>query len=98
VTPVGDALVDLLLRAIEEGRPRLRDIADWVVDAARPPQGLRLVADDGTLYTGFLFVKDNEPVVVLAVRADRPRHPPVTQQHRQYVDEPAWFYDDAPPR
>lgn len=39
-----DALVDMLLRAVQQGRPRLRVVAEWIAEVARPPRGVRLVS------------------------------------------------------
>ena len=100
---LGDALVDVLLRAVNYRRPKLRAVADWIVEVARPPRGVRLVADDGAEYSGLVLIEHNQPVLMFAVcvkgprtvtspsasRGSRPSYSPV-------LDESSWndFNDD----
>lgn len=67
---IGEALVDALLLSIEE-HPRVRRAVEWVTDVASPPEGVRLVADDGAEYTGVVFVDANRPRLMLAVRSGK---------------------------
>lgn len=88
---VGDALVDILLRAVDQGRPRLRAVADWIADVARPPRGVRLVSDDGTEYSGVVIVERNEPVVMLALCVSGPRQrAPHSAPYPRSFDDPLW--------
>lgn len=95
---LGDALVDVLLRAIEQGRPRLRVVAEWIADVARPPRGVRLVSDDGAEYSGVVIVEHNEPVVMLALCVSGPRHREArSAPYSRSFDEPLWrSFDDHP--
>ena len=65
---IGDALVDVLLRAVDESRPRLRALAEWIADAAQPPRGVRLLAEDGSEFSGLVLVERNRPLMMLALR------------------------------
>lgn len=91
---LGDALVDVLLRAVNQRRPRLRVVAEWLVEVARPPRGVRLVADDGAEYSGIVFVEHNEPMLMVARCVKAPRHPqprssPPVPYSRPF-DEESW--------
>ncbi len=104
MTGLGDALVDVFLRGVALGRPRLRNVADWIADAARPPHGVRLVADDGSEYTGVVLVERNRPIVMLAVnvghdttgryQAPQQRYAPPFRRDRGYHDEPNLSFED----
>ena len=63
---IGEALVDALLIGIE-GHPRVQRAVEWIANVASPPEGVRLVADDGAEYTGLVFVDANRPRLMLAV-------------------------------
>lgn len=103
---IGEALVDVLLDAVEEGRPRVRRVIDWIADVARPPPGVRLVADDGTEYTGLVLVEANRPRLMFALRVGvsnplavhdaRYRREP--QYLRHVLDEELWRRGDDPYR
>ena len=99
VDGIGDALVDALLRGIDEGRPRLRAIADWIAEAAQPPRGVRLVADDGSEFSGLVLVERNRPLLMLAVRvgaaAPQEQWPP---PYPTPYERPLWSsYDEDGP-
>jgi len=104
VDGLGDALVDALLRAVDEGRPRLRAMADWIADAAQPPRGVRLVADDGSEFSGAVLLERNRPVLMLALRVGAASHPmPTPRPHAPYAtpyERPLWssYDEDAPIR
>lgn len=99
---VGEALVDVLLQTFVEGRPRVRRVVEWIADVARPPTGVRLVANDGSEYTGFVLLEANQPKLMVALRvgvAGRsiPREPPYpreTQYLRPVFDEHLWRRDE----
>lgn len=67
---IGEALVDALLLGIE-GHPRLRRTVEWVGEVGKPPEGVRLVADDGAEYTGVVIVDANRPRLMFAVRSGK---------------------------
>jgi hypothetical protein len=67
VISIGEALVDALLLGIEV-HPRVRRAVEWVTEVARPPEGVRLVVDDGAEYTGVVVVDANQPRLMFAVR------------------------------
>ena len=95
---LGDALVDVLLRAVEQERPRLRAMAEWIADVARPPRGVRLVSEDGAEYSGVVIVERNEPVVMLALCVGGPRpRAPHSVPYRQSFDERRWRSSDDSP-
>lgn len=73
MTGAGDALVDAVLHGLGDARPRLRALAQWVIEASRPPRGVYLVAPDGAEFSGVLLVDRNEPVMMLAVCVPRLR-------------------------
>ena len=88
---LGDALVDVLLRAVDQGRPRLRVVAEWIAEVARPPRGVRLVSDDGAEYSGVVLVEHNEPVLMLALCVSGPRHrTPRSAPYPRSFDDPLW--------
>jgi hypothetical protein len=87
---LGDALVDALLRAVDQGRPRLRVVAEWIAEVARPPRGLRLVADDGAEYSGVVIVEHSEPVLMLALCVSGPRRREACAPHPRSFDDPLW--------
>ena len=88
---LGDALVDVLLRAVDQGRPRLRVLADWLAEVARPPRGVRLVSDDGAEYSGVVLVEHNEPVLMLALCVSGPPHRGSrSMQYPRSFDDPLW--------
>ena len=43
-------------------------MADWIAEAAQPPRGVRLVADDGSEFSGLVLVERNRPLMMLALR------------------------------
>jgi len=106
VTEIGDALVDVFLRAVDENRPRLRALAEWISEAAQPPRGVRLVTDDGAEYTGVIVVECNRPVVMLALRVGAASHresPPSPRHATPYAspyERPMWsaYDEDGPVR
>lgn len=85
---IGEALVDVMLRSVVTGGPRVRRVVDWIVDGARPPIGVRLVADDGTEYTGFLLVEANRPRLMFALRVGAVRGAVHAATH--YTNEPRY--------
>jgi hypothetical protein len=104
VNDIGDAFVDALLRAVDEGRPRLRRMAEWIADAAQPPRGVRLVADDGSEFSGVVLLERNRPVLMLALRvaaASHPMPPPRPQvPYATPYERPLWspYGEDGPIR
>jgi hypothetical protein len=112
------AELELILEILAEGiataiRRRQLEIArhlelayEWLREAARPPAGVRLVADDGSAYSGFAVFEKNEPVLMLAFRHGGGRAPIVTPppaHHRSYYgtglldpDDPRWDRDVNP--
>ena len=97
---LGDALVDVLLRAVNQQRPRLRVVAEWLVEVARPPRGVRLVADDGAEYSGVVFVEHNEPMLMVALCVKAPRHPAPRSAPVPYArtfDEARWNHVNDDP-
>jgi len=100
VNDIGDALVDALLRAVDEGRPRLRAMADWIADVAQPPRGVRLVADDGSEFSGVVLVERNRPLLMLALRvgAASQREPRPQAPYATPYERPLWSsYDEDGP-
>lgn len=103
---IGEALVDVLLQAVEESRPRVRRVIDWIAEAARPPAGVRLVAEDGALYTGLVLVEANRPTVMLALRVGADGRPVPRESHyprepqylRAVLDDDPWPRRDNPYR
>jgi hypothetical protein len=101
-----------LLEALRRRRPRLaaraESAVEWLRDAAEPPHGVKLVAEDGSVYTGLVIIERNAPVVMLAVRhpAIRVERPPIVTpppaQQRLYghdrldPDDPIWDRDMSP--
>lgn len=56
-------------------------MAEWIAETAQPPRGVRLMADDGSEFSGLVLVERNRPVLMLALRAGaasqrEPRPPP----------------------
>ena len=101
VDGLGDALVDALLRAVDEGRPRLRAMAEWIADAAQPPRGVRLVADDGSEFSGLVLVERNRPLLMLALRVgaaapQEQRAPPYGTPYERSLWSP--YGEDGPLR
>lgn len=74
VGDLGDALVDVLLQAVERGRPKIRAVTEWVEDVVRPPRGARIVTDDGRTYTGVVVFDRNAAKVWIAMRLDDDAH------------------------
>lgn len=100
---VGEALVDVLLHTFVDGRPRVRRVADWITEAARPPAGVRLVADDGTEYTGIVLVEANRPRLMFALRvgagvrlAPRTTYGREPHYSRHALDDEVWPHDQGP--
>lgn len=101
---VGEALVDVLLHTFVECRPRVRRVVDWITEAARPPAGVRLVADDGSEYTGIVLVEANRPRLMFALRVGagaRPAPPTTyygreTHYLRHELDDEFWPHDRGP--
>jgi hypothetical protein len=106
VTKIGEALVEVLLHALEEGQPRVRRVVAWISETARPPAGVRLVADDGTEYTGIVLVEANRPKLMFALRVGTteraaPRevqYPRAAPYSRPVLDDPLWRDDEYPYR
>lgn len=93
---LGDALIDVLLRAVDQGRPRLRVMAEWIAEVARPPRGVRLVAEDGAEYSGVVLVEHNEPVLMLALCVSGPRRREARVPYPRSFDDPLWRSIDDP--
>lgn len=97
IAELGDTLVTLLERAHRRIPSRAREAVEWLADATRPPPGLSLHADDGSVYTGLVFVKDSRPVAMLAVRtgSERTNAPPPRPQPRVLFgpEPPLWDSD-----
>lgn len=101
---VGEALVDVLLHTFVESRPRVRRVVDWITEAALPPAGVRLVADDGTEYTGLVLVEANRPRLMFALRVgagggSAPRTAYYTREPhylRHELDDEFWPRDQRP--
>lgn len=99
MTGIGDALVDILVHAVQRGRPRARDVLEWLTEVAQPPAGVRLVTEDGAEYTGVVLVESNRPRLMIALRVGGARRPPARElqyQHPVY-GEPRWRPDDDAP-
>ena len=108
-----EALGGAVIEALRRRRPALAQRADqaleWLRDVAQPPAGIELRAEDGSLYTGFVIIDRNRPVVMLAVRHQpapaSPRPPVITPapvqrplygDHRIDPDSPYWDCDSTP--
>lgn len=84
------------------GGPRVRRVIDWIAEAARPPPGVRLVADDGTEYTGVVLVEANRPKLMFALRvgaAERPREAQYPRQSpylKPVFDDELWHHGQDP--
>jgi len=86
VISIGEALVDALLLGID-GYPRVRRAVEWVGEVGKPPEGVRLVAEDGAEYTGVVVVDANKPRLMFAVRGGKgsnaaTRQPPSGERRR----------------
>lgn len=76
------AVLDALVAVAQGVAPALGAAAHRVREAARPPRGVELRSDDGSLFTGLVVVDRNVPVLLLAARVgerrEAPRPPLVT--------------------
>lgn len=77
-------------------------MAEWIADAAQPPRGVRLVADDGSEFSGVVLLERNRPVLMLALRVGAASHPmPAPRQQAPYAtpyERPLWSsYDEDGP-
>ena len=90
-----EAMVETFDRLRKKLAPTVQTAADWIRDVAEPPVGVRLVADDGSTYTGFAVFERSKPVVMVAVKhegrslpASSPRpieQPPYRPSPHQYA-------------
>lgn len=104
---LGIAVLDLLEGVVRRARPKAARALEWLRTAATPPPRVVLQASDGTLYTGFVIVDRNQPVLMLAVRHDggpRDRDPPLitpppaSSPHQQsYEHDHRWREGDDVP-
>lgn len=75
-------------------------LAEWIADAAQPPRGVRLVADDGSEFSGVVLVERNRPVLMLALRvgAASQREPRPQAPYATPYERPLWSpYDEDGP-
>lgn len=72
---LGSALIESFIDGARSLIPAARQAADWLRRVAYPPPGLTLRSSDGSEYTGFLFIENNHPVLMLAVRVAASSHP-----------------------
>ena len=74
-------------------------MTDWLAEAAHPPRGVRLVADDGAEFSGVLLVERNRPIMMLALRvaAAQCKEPSPSPLATPY-ERPRWSpYDENGP-
>lgn len=69
MSPIGDALLDVVLERPQEPKPdRVDQFMGWLKRVSRPPLGVRLISDDGGRFTGIVIVDENKPLAMLALR------------------------------
>lgn len=103
---LAEGIATALRRRQTEISRHLDVVYEWLREVARPPAGVRLVADDGSSYSGFAVFERNELVLMLAVRGVGGRSPIVTPPstpHRSYYgsglldpNDPRWDRDVNP--
>jgi hypothetical protein len=106
---IGSAVIEVLRRRRPALAHKAEAALEWLRVAAEPPRGIELRAADGSLYTGFVIVERNKPVLMLAVRQQAgpvgERSPLVTPPPiqrplygRAYPDpnDPVWDRDVSP--
>lgn len=81
---LGDALLELVHQSAARATPHVRNAVAWLREQAEPPEGVKLVSPDGTLYSGVAIVDRNDVIVLLAAR-----HAPVAGPRRDPVPIPA---------
>lgn len=97
---VGDALVDVVLDGARDHRvSKMRRLLGWAAKLTKPPVGVRLVADDGGAFTGFVIVEQNKPLAMLAIRVgtsnERQQLRSAEPAYVRHVySEPHWRPDD----
>ena len=106
---IGSALVDAFRRRRPALAHRAEAALEWLREAAEPPRGIELRSADGGVYTGFVIVDRNKPILMLAVRLPAgpalertplvtppPIQRPLYGQDRLDPDEPIWDRDVNP--
>lgn len=67
------AVFEALVAVAHRMSPAVSEAAEQLREAARPPRGVELRADDNALYTGVVIVDRNRPVAMLALRVGERR-------------------------
>jgi hypothetical protein len=106
---IGSAVIDVLRRRRPALAHKAEAALEWLREAAEPPRGIELRAADGSLYTGFVIVERNKPVLMLAVRQQAgpvvertplvtppPVQRPLYGQPRLDPEAPYWDRDSGP--
>jgi len=65
---IGAAMIDALRRRRPALARQAEAALEWLREVAEPPRGIELRSADGSVYTGFVIIERNKPVLMLAVR------------------------------
>jgi hypothetical protein len=87
-TYLADAVIDVLSDAGSRSSSRW---SEWLADVTRPPEGLRVVSEDGAIYNGIVVVRKNQPIAALVmnvVERRASREPPVERPHDDQTTYP----------
>jgi hypothetical protein len=85
---LADAIIDVLSDAGSRSSSRW---SEWLRDVTRPPEGLRVVSDDGAVYDGVVVVRKNQPIAALVmnvVERRASREPPVARAYDEQIPYP----------
>jgi len=72
---IGSLLHHLLTRSTTPSSERAAEAAAWITDVTQPPVGMRIVTELGEAYTGIAYLRQNEVILLLALRENLPRAP-----------------------
>ena len=106
---IGSAIIEALRRRQPTLAKKAERALEWLRDVAEPPRGVKLTSEDGSVYTGFVIIDRNRPILMLAVRhpagpmverapviTPPPVQRPLYGQERIDPDAPYWDRDSGP--
>ena len=95
---IGDALLDLVRQAATDAPRHIERAVEWLRENAHPPEGVRLISPDGTLFTGVAIIDRNDVVVLVAARQQGPSVPrpaiPMPASSPAYASPNRHMFDD----
>lgn len=93
-----EALLDVLERAVQRCKPKIKDATEWLRQAATPPSNLTFTASDGAYYSGVVVLERSRAVLMFAVRALPPANDQRASHPEPLHSDPSRYAPSVRPR